>query len=53
MGEQELKYKHQLSTVGPKEKDIPRDYFVPNLGVDRDILTTQKNLGEYELKFKH
>lgn len=30
------------------EKDIPRDYFVPNFGVDRDILTTQKNIGDYE-----
>ena len=42
-----------MSTVGPKEKDIPRDYFVPDFGVDRDILTTQKNLGDNELKFKH
>jgi len=33
---------------GAKEADIPRNYPVPNFGVDRDILTTQKNLSQYE-----
>lgn len=42
-----------MSLEGPKEADIPRNYFVPNFGVDRDIMTTQKNLAQYEDKFGH
>jgi hypothetical protein len=53
LSQYEKTFKHELSTSGPKEKDIPRDYFIPNFGVDRDIITTQKNLGDNELKFKH
>lgn len=26
------------------DKDVPRDYFVPNFGVDHNILTTQNSL---------
>jgi hypothetical protein len=37
-----------LSTVGPKEADIPKDYFIPNFGLDRDIVWTQKNLADQE-----
>jgi hypothetical protein len=29
-----------LSLEGPKQADIPRNYFVPNFGADRDIVTT-------------
>lgn len=49
----EGKFKHQLSLTGPNSADIPRDYFVPDFGVDKDILTTQKNLGNWETKFNH
>jgi hypothetical protein len=34
--------------VGPKEADIPRDYFIPNFGLDRDIVWTQNNLAVQE-----
>jgi len=44
----ENKFGHQLSTIGPKESDIPKDYFIPNFGLDRDIIWTQKNLKDTE-----
>lgn len=33
-----------MSVEGPKESDIPKNYFVPNLGLDKDIVTSQNNL---------
>ena len=30
--------------VAPKDAGHPVDYFVPNFGADRDIVTSQKNL---------
>ena len=39
-----MKFKHQLSLTGPKPDDHPMNYAVPDFGVDRDVLTTQKNL---------
>jgi len=39
-----------LSTVGPKEADIPKDYFIPDFGLDRDIVWTQGNLAATEKK---
>ena len=52
LGDNELKFKHQLTVDGPKEKDIPRNYFVPNLGLDRDIVWTQNNLSATEKTLK-
>ena len=37
----EQKIGHKLSVSGPKDSDIETGYFVPNFGVDKDILGTQ------------
>lgn len=38
---------------GAKENgDNPRDYFVPNFGVDHEILYTQNNIKNSEKRFK-
>jgi hypothetical protein len=34
-------------------KPPPRNYFVPNFGLDHDILASQKNTKDAESKFKH
>jgi len=39
--------------VGPKPDDHPMNYPVPDFGVDRDILTSQSNLSQFEKKYKH
>ena len=31
-----------------KIKGIPRNYFVPNFGLDEDIVSTQKNIADAE-----
>jgi hypothetical protein len=31
-----------------KVKGIPRNYFVPNFGIDEDILSTEKNIADAE-----
>ena len=37
----------------PCEKDINRDYFVPNFGVDHDVSATQKHIKDAEGNLKH
>lgn len=36
-----------------KEKEIPRNYFVPNFGEDKDIQATRQHLAKAEKKHKH
>jgi hypothetical protein len=33
--------------------DFDHDYFVPNFGVDQDIIATHKNIAAAENKYKH
>lgn len=48
------KLKHRW-VYDPKQKpeEIPRDYPVPNFGVDPDIAMTQRNMKEAETNLKH
>ena len=33
------------------EKEIPRDYFVPDFGIDQDIIDSDKHMSYYEKKW--
>lgn len=42
-----------MSASFKKPAAPPRDYFVPNFGVDKDILMTDLNIGEAEAQHSH
>jgi hypothetical protein len=44
-----------LLTWRPKQKkgDYPVDYFVPNFGIDKDIVDAQKHISDAEKRLKH
>jgi len=37
----------------PEKDDYPKDYFVPDFGLDHDIVTTQSNTANAEADLKH
>ena len=40
IGGAEVFYKHKLAFADTKADDYPKDYAVPNFGLDRDIVAT-------------
>jgi hypothetical protein len=53
MKEAEKQRKHKLSASFKAPKGHPVDYFVPNFGLDHEILTSQSNLDESEKVHNH
>jgi len=54
LAEGELKHKWTPPTKAAlKKADYPKDYFVPNLGVDQDIIDTQAHIASQQTKQNH
>ena len=53
MKESEKKWKHKLSASFKTPKGHPVDYFVPNFGLDHEILSSQSDLKESETTHAH